>query len=374
MPVKPPQLCNANFSTLEKNGPTCHPPGLQQTWSMAHPMTLPLSILDQSPVIGTTPPAEAIQRTIELARLADRLGFHRYWCAEHHGMAGLADASPEILLARLGAETKHIRLGTGGIMLPYYASFKIAEQFRMLEALYPGRMDLGLGRAPGGHPRTARVLFDGRPIDTDEGFANQLAELSAIFRGVVPDGHPLHGEVASPAVPTSPQMWVLGSSTGGASFAASLGMSFAFAHFINPYSGAEVAKAYRANFRPWHQEKPRLALAMLAICADDEAEAAAIEKAVLMRWALTAMGANRSVPTIEEAAAYQFSPKEQQIAANDRPRLTLGTPKFVAGRIRELAEQFGADEVILVAVAPSYDIRVRTFECLAAEFELQRRD
>ena len=337
-------------------------------------MSLSLSILDQSPIIGRTAPAEAIQRTIELARLADRLGYKRYWCAEHHSLNGLADASPEILLARLGAETKRIRLGTGGIMLPYYSSFKIAEQFKMLEALYPGRMDLGLGRAPGGHPRTARVLFDGRPIDTDEGFGNQLAELSAIFRGVVPPGHPLEGQMASPAVPTSPEMWVLGSSTGGASFAASLGMRFAFAHFINAYSGAEVAKAYRQHFRPWHEDKPRLALAMLAICADDAAEQKAIEKAVLMRWALTALGENRPVPTLEEAAEFEFGPREMQVANHDRPRLTLGTPEFVAGRIRELAEAFGADEVILVAVAPSYEIRVRTFERLAAEFKLDARD
>ncbi|MGE0697573.1 MAG: LLM class flavin-dependent oxidoreductase [Hyphomicrobiaceae bacterium] len=336
-------------------------------------MTLSLSILDQSPIIGTTSPAEAIQRTIELARLADRLGYHRYWCAEHHALNGLADASPEILLARLGAETKRIRLGTGGIMMPYYAPFKIAEQFKMLEALYPGRIDLGLGRAPGGHPRTARVLFDGRPIDTDEGFANQLAEISALFRGVVPEGHPLHGQMVSPNVPTSPEMWVLGSSTGGASFAASLGMRFAFAHFINAYSGAEVAKAYRQHFKPWHEQTPRVALAMLAIVSEDAAEAKAIEKAVLMRWALTAMGANRTVPTIEEAAAYEFSPKERQIAEHDRPRLTLGPAKLVAARIREMAEEFGADEVILVAVAPSYDIRVRTFEVLAKELGLEGR-
>lgn len=336
-------------------------------------MTLPLSILDQSPIIGTAKPADAVARTIALAKLADELGYKRYWCAEHHGLMGLADASPEILLARLGAETKHIRLGTGGIMLPYYAPFKIAEQFKMLEALYPGRMDLGLGRAPGGHPRTARVLFDGRPIDTDEGFANQLAELSAIFRGVVPPGHHLEGQVASPNVPTAPEMWVLGSSRGGASFAASLGMRFAFAHFINAYSGAEVAKAYRQHFRAWHEEKPHLALAMLAICSDDEAETRAIEKAVLMRWAQSALGHNRTVPTLEDGAAFEMGPREQQIAAHDRPRLTLGKPAFVAGRIRELAQDFGADEVILVAVAPSYDIRVRTFEALAREFALERR-
>jgi len=337
-------------------------------------MTIPLSILDQSPVIGTVSPAEAIQRTIDLAKLADRLGYRRYWLAEHHALNGLADASPEILLARLGAETKHIRLGTGGIMLPYYAPFKIAEQFKMLEAMYPGRMDLGLGRAPGGTQNTARVLFDGRQIDTDEGFANQLAELSAMFRGVVPEQHPLHGQMLSPNVPTYPDMWVLGSSTGGASFAASLGMPFAFAHFINAYSGADVAHAYRTHFRPWHGDKPRIALAMLAIVSDDEDEAKAIEKAVLMRWALTAQSINRTVPTVEEAATYEFSPTELRIVAHDRPRLTIGNARSVAERIRELAAKFTADEVILVAVAPSYDIRIRTFEQLAAEFSLQSRD
>ncbi|MFV0295979.1 MAG: LLM class flavin-dependent oxidoreductase [Hyphomicrobiaceae bacterium] len=337
-------------------------------------MTFPLSLLDQSPIIGQATPAEAIQRTIELARLADRLGFHRYWCAEHHSLTGLADASPEILLARLGAETKHIRLGTGGIMLPYYAPFKIAEQFKMLEALYPGRIDLGLGRAPGGHPRTARVLFDGRPVDTDEGFANQLAELSAMFRDIVPTGHPLENQIVSPAVPTSPEMWVLGSSTGGASFAASLGMRFAFAHFINAYSGAEVAKAYRQHFRAWHEETPRVALAMLCLCAEDEAEQKAIEKAVLMRWALTALGENRPVPTIEDARDFEFGARELQIANHDRPRLTLGKAADVAAKIRQTAEAFEADEVILVSIAPSYELRIKTLEALAKEFDLKPRD
>jgi luciferase family oxidoreductase group 1 len=177
----------------------------------------------------------------------------------------------------------------------------------------------------------------------------------------------------SPNVPTYPEMWVLGSSTGGASFAASLGMPFAFAHFINAYSGADVARAYRTHFKPWHGDAPRIALAMLAIVADDEAEAKAIEKAVLMRWALTALGANRTVPTVEEAAAYEFSEREKQIVAHDRPRLTIGDGATVAARIRELATQFTADEVILVAVAPSYEIRIRTFERLAAEFGLQAR-
>ncbi len=336
-------------------------------------MTLPLSILDQSPIIGSASASAAIQSTIELAKLADRLGYDRYWCAEHHALLGLADAAPEILLARLGAETQGIRLGTGGIMMPYYAPFKVAEQFRMLEALYPGRIDLGLGRAPGGHPRTARVLFDGRPIDTEEGFFNQLAELSAIFKGTVPPGHPLHGQIANPVVPTMPQMWVLGSSNGGASFAAHLGMRFAFAHFINAYSGADISRAYRTHFRAGHEEKAHLALAMLAVCTHDEAETQAVERAMLMRWAMTALGHNRPVPTVEEALAHQMSPQEERLAERDRPRATIGSPEFVAGRIRELAAEFQADEVVLVSMAPSYALRTFTCQSLATEFGLQPR-
>lgn len=336
-------------------------------------MDFALSILDQSPIIGAATPIDAVRRSIELASLADRLGYHRYWCAEHHGLLGLADASPEILLARLGAETKGIRLGTGGIMMPYYAPFKIAEQFRMLEALYPGRIDLGLGRAPGGHPRTARVLYDGRPADTEEGFVNQLAELSAIFKGTVPAGHPLEGQIANPAVPTMPQMWVLGSSGGGASFAAHLGMHFAFAHFINAYSGADVSKAYRQHFRPGHEEKPRVALAMLVVCTRDEAEAKAVERAMLMRWAMTALGQNRPVPTVEEAAAYVMSPREEMLTERDRPRATIGTPDFVAERIRQTKAAFDADEVILVSMAPSYELRTFTCERIAEEFRLEPR-
>jgi luciferase family oxidoreductase group 1 len=333
----------------------------------------PLSILDQSPIIGSATPTQAIASTIELARLADRLGYHRYWLAEHHSLRGLADASPEILLARLGAETRAIRIGTGGIMLPYYASFKIAEQFKMLEALYPGRIDLGLGRAPAGHPRTARVLFDGRPIDSEEGFIRQLAELSAIFKGEVPEGHPLEDQIASPAVPSVPEMWVLGSSGGGAAFASHLGMRFAFAHFINAYTGAQIARAYRQQFRAGHEANPYAAVAIIALCADTEEEAKAIERAMLMRWVLTAFGHNRPVPTIEEAAAYSFSPKEEAVAARERPRATIGSAEFVARRIREIKEEFQADEVILVAIAPSYEIRTRTIEQLARAFGLTPR-
>jgi luciferase family oxidoreductase group 1 len=333
----------------------------------------PVSVLDQSPIVDGATPVAAIHETLKLARLADRLGYHRYWLAEHHGLLGQADASPEILLARLGVETTGIRIGTGGIMLPYYSSFKVAEQFRMLEALYPGRIDLGLGRAPGGHMSTARVLFDGKPADSEEGFVRQLMELSAIFKGTVPDGHPLHGEIANPVVPTNPEMWVLGSSSGGASFAAHLGMQFAFAHFINAYTGAQVGRAYREHFRAGHDEKPRLALAVIALCSDDKEEAALIEKAMMLRWAWSAMGLNRPMPTLAEAAAHRMTEREASIAARERPRATIGSVDEVATRIVDLKAEFEADEVVLVAIAPAYEIRTRTITQLAKAFGLEWR-
>ncbi len=198
----------------------------------------------------------------------------------------------------------------------------------------------------------------------------QLMELSAIFKGTVPDGHPLHGEIANPVGPTNPEMWVLGSSTGGASFAAHLGMHFAFAHFINAYTGAQVAQAYREHFRKGHDEEPRLALAMIALCADSPEEAQAIEKAMLLRWAWTAMGINRRMPTLEEALAHQMTDREAAIAARERPRATIGSVDEVATRIMDVKAEFQADEVIVVAIAPAYEIRTRTLKQLAKAFGL----
>ncbi|MGD9830292.1 MAG: LLM class flavin-dependent oxidoreductase [Hyphomicrobiaceae bacterium] len=329
-----------------------------------------LSVLDQSPIIGDATPSTAIHSTIELARIADHLGYHRFWLAEHHALRGLADASPEILLARIGCETTRIRIGTGGIMLPYYSTFKIAEQFKMLEALYPGRVDLGVGRAPGGHPRTARVLFDGRPIGGEEDFVRQLAELSAIYKGTVPEGHPLHGQIVNPLGPTAPELWVLGSSTGGAAFASHLGMRYAYANFINPHGGARVAAAYRQHFQPGHEPKPHMAVAVLAVCAESDAQAELIERAICLRWVNTAYGRETPVPTLEQAAQHQFSPEELSIASRERPRAILGTVERVADEIRAIQAAFEADEVIVVSMAPSYELRKATIEQLAKAFSL----
>ena len=234
-----------------------------------------LSILDQSPVISGHSAAQAIEETLKLARRADELGFHRYWLAEHHAIAALADPCPEILLARLGAETRRIRVGTGGVLLPYYSAFKVAEIFRMLEALYPGRIDLGIGRAPGGGQRTARAVGGGRFPDAEQ-FPQQVWELIGCLDDTLPDGHPNFKVRVQPEGKTAPELWLLGSSDYSGLLAARLGVRFSFAHFINAQGGDLVMRAYKERFQaraadgagPAPREaQPHTSICCFVICA-----------------------------------------------------------------------------------------------------------
>ncbi|HET7198416.1 MAG TPA: MsnO8 family LLM class oxidoreductase, partial [Burkholderiales bacterium] len=208
-----------------------------------------LSVLDQSPIIQGSNPRRAIEETLALARRADELGYARYWLAEHHAIAALGDPCPEVLVARLGAETRNIRVGTGGVLLPYYSAFRTAESFRMLEALYPRRVDLGIGRAPGGDARTAHAVSGGGFPDASR-FPAQVQELVAHLDGTLPEGHPFHGVRLQPEVDSAPEVWLLGSSDYSAMLAAQLGLPFSFAHFIIPRGGDAVARYYREHFKP----------------------------------------------------------------------------------------------------------------------------
>jgi luciferase family oxidoreductase group 1 len=332
-------------------------------------MSFRLSVLDQSPIIGDATPSRAIQSTVALAKLADELGYHRFWLAEHHGLEGLADASPEILLARLGADTSRIRLGTGGVLLPYHTPFKLVEQFSMLSALYPGRIDLGIGRAPGGDGRVANAVSDGN-FDHGEHHLRKLSEISGLLRDAIPEGHPLHSVRANPSGVIPPELWMLGSSEGGVSIACHMGLRFAFAHFINPAGAVPVSRLYKQHFRAGHEEAPYLAVAVLAACTETDEEARAVERAVMLRWARTGQGINQPIPTVDEAAAHEFSPLEKRIADRDRPRAIIGTTADVADRIRALQAETDADEIILLSLIPSYDLREATLRRLAKAFEI----
>jgi luciferase family oxidoreductase group 1 len=237
---------------------------------------LRLGVLDQSPVRSGGAVADAIHETLELAELCDRLGYHRYWLAEHHSRPGLAGSSPEVLIGQVAARTSRIRVGSGGVMLQHYSSLKVAESFRVLETLFPGRIDLGIGRAPGSDQLTARALRENANL---EYFPQQISDLMGFLHGALPPGHVYAPVLAMPTGPTAPQMWLLGSSDASAAVAAHFGTGFSFAHFINQEGGAEVTRAYRRQFKPsqWLQA-PRASAAVFVVCADTEAEAQRLAK------------------------------------------------------------------------------------------------
>jgi luciferase family oxidoreductase group 1 len=331
-----------------------------------------LSVIDQSPVPEGATPADALRNTIELARHADRLGYRRYWIAEHHAMATLASPAPEILIARLGAETRHIRLGSGGVMLPHYSPLKVAETFRMLHALYPGRIDLGVGRAPGGSPLEAFALRRERTHATPDDFPEQLVELLAFLHHEFPAHHAFGRIKVSPEMPGAPDVWLLGSSLWSAAAAAQLGLPYAFAHFIAPEPTRAAIEQYRAQFRPSrHLEKPYAIVALGAICAPTDAQAERLAaSARLMRRRLY-QGDLRPIPTVETALRELAEPGAAALAeTSEWPRYFAGAPATVHARLGAFAAALGLEELMIVTIVHDHTARLRSYELLAQQFGL----
>lgn len=330
-----------------------------------------LSVLDQSPVRRGATPAAAIQETLELAQLCDRLGYRRYWLAEHHSTPGLAGSSPEILIGQVVARTSRIRVGAGGIMLQHYSPLKVAENFRVLETLFPGRIDLGIGRAPGSDQLTARALQRGLEDGGLEIFPDQVADLIAFVRDEIPPEHPLRRVHAMPTGPTAPEIWLLGSSDQSAAVAAHFGTGFSFAHFINADGGAEVTRAYARAFRPstW-LAKPQASVAVFVVCADTEADARrlALSRELFIVWLYT--GRSGPYPSPEDAAAYPYDPRERMILDHARQRTIAGTPEQVRERLLELVDDYDVDELVIVTITYDPKARRRSYELLAEAFSL----
>jgi luciferase family oxidoreductase group 1 len=333
-------------------------------------VTLRLSILDQSPVISGQTPAQAVAATLELARHAERLGYHRYWLAEHHAIAALADPCPEVLLARLGAETQRLRIGSGGVLLPYYSPFKVAEVFRMLECLYPGRVDLGIGRAPGGDARTAHAVGGGQ-LPTAEDFPQRVWELVAHLDGALPDDHPHKRVRLQPGGGSAPEVWLLGSSDFSGALAAQLGLRFAFAHFINAKGGDAVTRAYRERFEPSAREPaPAALVCVFVICADDDAQAERLAASIDLRRLHMALGHDTPVPTLEEAEQHAYSNEERRYVLSQRDRAVIGGPEKCRRELTALAERYAADELMALTITGDYASRLRSYELLASAFGL----
>jgi luciferase family oxidoreductase group 1 len=329
-----------------------------------------LSILDQSPIISGHTPAAAIHATLELAQAADRLGYHRYWLAEHHAMTGLADPCPEILLGQIGARTRRIRVGTGGVLLPYYSPLKVAEVFRMYEALFPGRVDLGVGRAPGGNLLTAQAMNAEAFLGEDR-FPSQVQELVGYLDDTLPPEYRFHTVKAMPSGSSSPEVWLLGSSDYSGALASYLGLRFAFAHFINAHGGEAVMHSYREQFRGSYRERrPCAMLAAFVICAPTQEEAEALAASIDLRRYQMSQGVEAPVATMEQAQAYVYSEQAKAIVQRERARALIGTPDSVKPRLLALRAQFSADELMVVTITGDYATRLRSYELLAAAFGL----
>jgi luciferase family oxidoreductase group 1 len=301
-----------------------------------------LSVLDQSPIAAGTSPAQALANSIDLARHCEALGYHRYWLAEHHASEALAGSAPEILIGAVAAATSRMRIGSGGVMLPHYSPLKVAEQFSLLAGLYPGRIDLGLGRAPGSDQRTAIALQRDRRQHAPNDFPNQLAELIGYLEDTLPAEHPFAAYARTlPGLPEAPEPWVLGSSPDSAVFAGDLGLPYCFADFINGYQG-DIAEAYRHRFVPRHPgDTPRVMIAVWTVVADTDAEAARLAAPARMMFAHLLMGRSIAVPDVDTAIA--------------------GSPETVRAGLLQAAGEYGAEEVLLVNILHDHDDRKRSY-------------
>ena len=316
-----------------------------------------LGVLDQSPIRSGGTPTEAIQETLILA--------------EHHSSGGLAGAAPEVLMGQVAARTSRIRVGSGGVMLSHYSPLKVAENFRVLEALFPGRIDLGIGRAPGSDQRTARALRHGPGAVPLEHFPQQLADLIGFLHDELPDGHPYGGVRAMPAGPSAPPIWILGSSSDGAALAAHFGTAFSYAHFINAVGGVDATRFYRESFRPSARlAAPQASVAVFALCAETEAEAERLARCRDLFIVRLYTGRFGPFPSVEEAEAYQYSPPERAIVAEARRRTVAGTPEQVKARLEALAAEYGVDELVIVTITHDFKARLRSYELLAEAFGL----
>ena len=331
-------------------------------------MTYRLSVLDQSPIAAGLTATDALHNTLDLAQAADRLGYHRYWLAEHHASRSLAGVAPEVMIGPVALATNRIRVGSGGIMLPHYSPFKVAETFALLSAMAPGRIDLGLGRAPGSDQRTAFALQRDRSRQMPNDFPDMLDELTGYLEATLPDDHAFAAlQHLMPTGGGMPELWMLGSSPESAMWAAERGMPYCFADFINS-DGAHLAQHYRRSFRPSARlAAPYVMAATWTIAAPSADEAEQLAAPAKMMFAHLIAGNPIPVPPVAEALAWL----EDNPHHNRRSRRTvLGTPALVRAGLDEVAADYGADELMLVNILPDHDARRRSYQLLAAEYGL----
>ena len=334
-------------------------------------VALALSVLDQAPVPEGSTPAEAIQATLALAGATEAMGYRRYWVAEHHGTRSLAATAPEVLVGAVAGATSRIRVGSGGVLLSHYSPLKVAEAFRTLSALHPGRIDLGVGRTPGADPVTEAALQYLPGVPGDERYVDKVVDLLGFLHDRLEPGHPFERVTAMPAGVPAPRLWMLGSSSHSGAVAAYLGQPFAFAHFITSSFGPQVMDAYRRSFQPAEPgDVPHALVAVGVLCAETDAEAARLARSAEV-WGLRPEGTDRGpLLSPEDAAARTLTEIEEAKVAQGRAARVVGTPSRVRDGLLALAESYGVEELMLVTVCHDPAARRRSYELVAEAFDL----
>lgn len=329
-------------------------------------MGLTISVLDQSPIYPGETAAEAFAHTVALARKAEELGFRRCWVSEHHDSEQAAGSSPEVLIAYLLAKTERIRVGSGGVMLQHYSPYKVAENFNVLASLAPGRVDLGIGRAPGGLPRSTQALQRGGPDPAS--LTEKIVELRSFVHDKLDEGHPLAGLRAAPLPETAPELYVLGASTASAEIAAELGLPYVFSLFINGDEGAalEAIRSYRRGFNGSHGAEPQVLLALSVVVADTETEAERLAAARTLVRIHLAGGRSLTLGTLKQAEEFGRQSGEPYSIEELEPAVTKGTKETVRAKLLELQRASGIDEFIVTSPIEPFDKRLRSFELLQA--------
>ncbi|BDI30338.1 N5,N10-methylene tetrahydromethanopterin reductase [Capsulimonas corticalis] len=335
--------------------------------------SLRLSVLDLSPVASGSSGRDALNNTLDLARLADDLGYHRYWLAEHHNTALIASGAPEVMIGHVASVTKRMRVGSGGVMLPNHAPLKVAETFKTLEALHPGRIDLGLGRAPGTDSLTALALRGSREALNADDFPEQLSDLLSFFSGEFPRNHPFQRIVAIPNGVEAPEVWLLGSSDFSARLAGQLGLGFAFAHHINPEPAMDSLRLYREYFRPSdYFAEPHSFVGVSVICAPDDDEASTLAAPIDLALLRLVQGRYSPLATVEEALAVDYSAQEREAIRHNRQRLFTGSPETLRARLSAFAKEAGVSELMITTMTHSHAHRRRSYELLAEAFQIHQ--
>ncbi len=331
-------------------------------------MGLTLSILDQSPVSEGMTAEEALQNTVELAQKAEEWGYKRFWVSEHHDSPTLAGSSPEVLLSYIAAKTSRIRIGSGGVMLSHYSPYKVAENFRVLSGLAPERVDLGIGRAPGGMPRSTIALNGSRDRGVDK-YPEKVTELLQYLHDDLPEAHPLYGIKATPVVKAAPELWLLGSSETSAALAAKKGLPYNFALFINGEGGETYMSHYINNFKPsQYLKEPENIVTVFAVCAETDDEAKRLASSLELNMIRSEQGMpSKGIPSPEEALNYPYTFFERERIRQNRRRMVVGSPKKVKERLLRLSELYKTNEIMLVSIMYDFRTKLRSFELIANE-------